>query len=165
MIEYHRVRPDHPPAVALLRERHAFYRELYGGDEDGGEPLPVDHFDAPDGCFLVATLDGEPVGCGGWRRVGPLDHPTLHEGDAELMRFFVAGAHRGRGHGRALLVVLERTAAAAGARRMVLETGLPQRAAIGLYTATGYAPVPPFGRYTHSPLARCCAKVLESSVG
>jgi ribosomal protein S18 acetylase RimI-like enzyme len=48
---------------------------------------------------------------------------------------FVVAAHRGRGHARAVLAELERSAAAAGRRRTVLETGTRQPEAIALYKA------------------------------
>ena len=49
--------------------------------------------------------------------------------------------HRGRGHARAVLAELERSAAAAGRRRTVLETGTRQPEAIALYTSSGYVPM------------------------
>jgi hypothetical protein len=43
------------------------------------------------------------------------------------------------------------SAATAGARRMVLETGAPQPEAVALYRSSGYAAIPPFGHYADSP--------------
>ena len=54
---------------------------------------------------------------------------------------FVVAAHRDRGHARAVLAELERSAAAAGRRRAVLETGTRQPEAIALYTSSGYVPM------------------------
>ena len=51
----------------------------------------------------------------------------------------------GAGYGRAVLAELERTAAAAGRRRVVLETGTRQPEAIALYTSGGYSPWPDSG--------------------
>ena len=76
---------------------------------------------------------------------------------------FVAAAHRGRGYARAVLAELERTAAAAGRRRTVLETGTRQPEAIALYTSAGYAPMAAFGVYRDSPNCRCFAKPLRPS--
>jgi hypothetical protein len=44
----------------------------------------------------------------------------------------------------------ERTAASAGASRMVLETGAPQPEAVALYRSSGYSPIPAFGLYADS---------------
>ncbi|HEX4247931.1 MAG TPA: GNAT family N-acetyltransferase, partial [Pseudonocardia sp.] len=59
-----------------------------------------------------------------------------------------------------LLAELERTAVEAGARRMVLETGVAQPEAIQLYLSSGYLPIPKFGVYRHAPGSRCFAKPL-----
>ena len=64
--------------------------------------------------------------------------PELRDGDAEIKRMYVIAAHRGRGIARAVLAELERTAAAAGRRPMVLETGDRQPEAVALYTSSGY---------------------------
>ncbi len=64
---------------------------------------------------------------------------------------FVHRSHRGRGYARAVLAQLERTAAAAGRRRAVLETGTRQPEAIALYTSAGYRPAARFGCYREAP--------------
>ena len=71
---------------------------------------------------------------------------TLRDGDAEIKRMYVVASHRGRGIARAVLAELERAAAAAGRRRMVLETGDRQPEAVALYTSSGYRPVDRFGK-------------------
>ena len=73
---------------------------------------------------------------------------------------FVVAAHRGRGHARAVLAELERSAAAAGRRRTVLDTGTRQPEAIALYTSSGYVPMTTLGVYRDSPNCRCFAKAL-----
>ena len=55
---------------------------------------------------------------------------------------------------------LEASAAEAGARAVVLETGTMQPEAIALYTSSGYEPVPGFGFYKDAPLSRCFGKRL-----
>jgi ribosomal protein S18 acetylase RimI-like enzyme len=60
-----------------------------------------------------------------------------------------------------VLAELERTAAAAGRRRAVLETGSRQPEAIALYLSAGYDPMPRFGYYRDSPNCRCFAKRLR----
>ena len=61
---------------------------------------------------------------------------------------------------RLLLAHLEDTAAAAGRRRIVLETGTRQPEAIALYEREGYAPTEKFGVYRDEPDSRCYARPL-----
>jgi GNAT superfamily N-acetyltransferase len=100
------------------------------------------------GAFLVVYRDGAPVGCGALRR---LDAET-----AELKRMYVAPAARGTGLGRRLLDALEAEARALGVRRLVLETGTRQTAALALYRATGFRPIPLYGEYLLSPDTSVC---------
>ena len=89
------------------------------------------------GAFLVAYRDDRPVGCGAVRLI---DSAT-----AELKRMFVEPELRGEGIGRAFVDALEAEARRLGARRVVLETGIRQTAAMALYTRCGFAPIPLYG--------------------
>jgi GNAT superfamily N-acetyltransferase len=150
---------DHPDAAALVGRLQAYYRVVYGGTD--GTPIDAAEFAEPTGHFVVGYVDRVSVACGGWRARDGGD-PALLPGDAEVKRMFVEPAQRGRGHGHAVLAHLEQTAAQAGRRRMVLETGLSQPAAIGLYLAAGYAPMAPFGTYRDEQGSRHYAKCLRS---
>ncbi|MBD0324285.1 MAG: GNAT family N-acetyltransferase [Aldersonia sp.] len=87
--------------------------------------------------------------------------PTSHpHGDVEIKRMFVRAAHRGRGYARAVLAELERTAAAAGHGRAVLETGTRQPEAIRFYEREGYLRVPNFGPYAGAAESVCYAREL-----
>jgi ribosomal protein S18 acetylase RimI-like enzyme len=90
----------------------------------------------PAGLFLVATLHGEPAGCGALKF-----HPGA---PAEVKRMWVAPAVRGLGLGRRLLTELEAQAAAHGVRVLRLETNQTLTEAISLYRAAGYREVPAF---------------------
>ena len=162
MLRIRSVRYDHADAARLISDVQRLYVERYG-DED---VTPVDpaEFAAPQGRFVVAYVDHEAVACGGWRVRDGSSDPALRDGDAELKRMYVRAGHRGQGHGRAVLSALETSAAAAGRRRLVLETGTLQPEAIGLYTSSGYEPIPAFGAYRTSPRSRCYAKVLQPEV-
>jgi ribosomal protein S18 acetylase RimI-like enzyme len=151
---------DHPDAVRLIAELHGFYRERYGGGD--GTPFDPAQFEPPHGLFVVGYADGDAVACGGWRaRDAVDDDPGLRDGDAEIKRMYVAPGHRRRGLARVVLRELERTAAAAGRLRVVLETGLAQPEAIAFYLAAGYAPTGRFGMYRHEPDSRCFARNLS----
>ncbi len=105
-------------------------------------------------------MEGDvPVVSGAWRRRDDVEAFGTTEA-AEIKRMYVATEARGTGVARAMLAHLESTAAAVGARVMVLETGTAQPEAIGLYTSSGYTRIEPFGHYKWSPDNRCFAKSL-----
>lgn len=151
MIGIEVARLDDPVIKDMIELIQGEYVVRYGGPDDA--PIDAAEFAPPHGLFLLARLDGEPVGCGGWRSLGG--------GQAEIKRMFTVAAVRGRGVARAVLAEVERTAAAAGIRELVLETGLAQPEAIALYTATGYRPVEGFGHYAGAPLSRAFGKHLR----
>ncbi|OLT46235.1 GNAT family N-acetyltransferase [Saccharomonospora sp. CUA-673] len=149
---------DHVDSTKLIELVQQEYVTRYG-DPD---VTPVDpaEFAAPHGIFLVGYRGDEPIACGGWRRHDE-DEGPLRAGDAEIKRMFVVEAHRGNGHARAMLAALERTAADADCRRIVLETGTRQPEAIALYRSAGYREIDKFGVYAQDVLSVCMAKELE----
>jgi ribosomal protein S18 acetylase RimI-like enzyme len=154
---------DHPDSLRLIGELQAIYVGLYGDGDD--TPVDPTEFAAPAGHFVLGYLDGVAVASGGWRAREGGDDLQLRPGDAEIKRMYVVSAARGRGFARAVLAELERSAAAAGRQRMVLETATLQPDAIGLYVASGYRPMPNFGHYRDDPRSRCYAKSLVSPPG
>ena len=137
-----------PDAVALTEQVQRFYVEIYGGPDS--TPFTAEQFAPPRGGFLVGYLDGRPVAMGGWR-FAPYTAPAGADRAAEIKRMYVADEARGRGFGRVLLSALEDDARAAGADWMVLETGQPQIAAVGLYRGNGYGDIAPYGFYADQP--------------
>ena len=147
----------HPDATRLIDDVQAEYVARYGGpDESPVDPLM---FEPPHGTFLIGYAGDEPVATGAWRRTAVAALGTTVT--AEIKRMYVVPSARGNGHARAVLAELECTAAEAGIEALVLETGLRQPEAIGLYTSSGYTRVPGFGHYRDSPLSRCFAKRLD----
>lgn len=141
---------DGPAAATLVAQVQQEYVARYGGPDEA--PVDPDEFGPPDGRFLVGYLDGEPVACGGIRRLDP------HT--AELKRMYVVPAARGRGLSRVVLGALEDLARRLGCRRVVLETGLRQPEAIRLYETSGYQPIEGFGHYAGEPLSLSFGKAL-----
>jgi putative acetyltransferase len=130
--------------LALNTELRAAYPEP-GANHFRVEPADVE---GGRGAFLVVSRGGTPIGCGAVR--------LLDEETAELKRMYVAPSARGTGLGRRLVEALEAEARALGARRIVLETGVRQAAALALYQATGFHPIPLYGEYCLSPDTSIC---------
>ena len=99
-------------------------------------------------------------GGGGGGRPHDSGEPHFADGDAEIKRMYVTSRRRGRGLARQLLAELERSAARAGRRRMVLETGQAQPEAIALYLSSGYTEIEKFGLYRDYSTCVCYGKHL-----
>ena len=97
----------------------------------------------PNGAFLVATIEGEPVACGAVKTIDP--------GVGSLKRMWVAESTRGLGLGRRLLALLEEEARALGLVALRLETNRALEEAIRLYRSAGYVEVAAFNAdpYAH----------------
>lgn len=125
--------PSNPDAARLLRAFHGEQLHRYGFADPA--ELTTGEYTAPSGVFTVVYYSAVPAGCGGYRW---FDQTTR---TVEIKRIYIAPASRGLGAGRALLAWLERHAVAAGAHRAILETGVRNTAALGLFTSAGYQPV------------------------
>jgi GNAT superfamily N-acetyltransferase len=119
--------------------------DRYGDGEEG--PAHPEQFLPPYGVFLVASVDGQDVACGGLR---------LHSGGVgEVKRMYVAPGHRGRGLARAVLEALVQHARAVGLAEVWLETGTAQPEAMALYESSGFAPMEPYGDFAEDERSRC----------
>jgi GNAT superfamily N-acetyltransferase len=102
---------------------------------------------------LVLSAVGEPMGHGALRRLN---------GEWEVKRVITDPAARGTGAATALMTELERIAASAGARRVILQTGGKQPEAEALYKKLGYTQIPTYPPYEHAiPTSICFAKELQ----
>lgn len=147
---------DHPDATALIA---ALNGDLRAATPEGGtnyfglDPLDVD---GTNGVFVVAYLDGEPVGCGAFRGidVGDVSRDEGSGADTrigEVKRMYVAPEARGHKLGAAILATVEHRARQLGFTEARLETGPYLTAAVALYEGVGYEKCEPWGEY------RCAA--------
>ena len=127
--------------------------ERYGGWEGAGSEPEPELFEDPDGYFLVARLDGSPVGCAGICR-------CEGERTAELRRMYVAPDTRRLGISRTLVTTLEEKARELGYGTLRLETGPEQPEAVHLYETGGFTVIPNFGPYTGQRRSICMEKTL-----
>jgi putative acetyltransferase len=143
---------DSPDARCLIAALDAGLAELYPPAQRFGPNLKAEHLEAGRGTFLVARDRGQAVGCGAIR--------LLDATRAEVKRMYVETDQRGKGVGRAVLDSLEAAARERGVRRLVLETGVHQEAAIALYRRAGFTVVDCWGEYAASPSSVCFEKTL-----
>ena len=136
-------------AQQLMRELDLELNRRYPGAATNG--IDPGEFRAAGGCFVVLRNEGEAVGCGAFR---PVDADSF-----EIKRMFVRATHRRRGLSRLILGHLEELARRRGCRRRILETGVGQPEAIGLYESAGYLRIPNYGHYAGNPTSVCFAKL------
>lgn len=127
----------------------------YEGEEDHHWVVHTEQVTPPVGVFLVAWIDGTPVGSGAVR---PL--PGGASGVGEVKRMYTDPAARRRGVSRAILAELETRAAEFGYHRLQLETGSRQPEAIRLYETAGWHRITPYGQYAGDEESICFAKEL-----
>lgn len=136
-VEVRECDPGDPQARFCL---HTYFAELAerfdAGFDPSKKPFRDEEMTPPAGLLLVATLHGDPVGCGAVT--------FLPQRVAYIKRMWVSRTVRGLGLGRRLLAELEQRARDRGVQRLQLETKDVLREAIGLYTSAGYREVPPF---------------------
>ena len=143
--------PSAPAARALSDALWVEIQDRYGFRAPN--PYNPAEFAGPAGGFWMATHDDQPVGS---IALTPLE-PTA----AELDVMYVAPEHRRRGVAGALLAALEEHARAADIVVLRLRAGEPQPEALRFYTAAGFAPIAPFGRWIGDESARCFEKTLD----
>ena len=102
---------------------------------------------------MVAFIDGEPVGCGAFKR--------FSDTEAEIKRMFVHSDYRGRRVAAEILRELETWAGEQGFSECVLETGFKQPEAIALYTRSGYEVIPNYGQYADVDKSVCMKRTIS----
>ena len=126
------------PAARYCLER--YFEELRARFETGYDPaLGISAAPAeltpPRGYFVVAILNGEPVGCGALK---------CHTAYGEIKRMWVAPSARGLGLGTRILLRLEDLARERGLPLLRLETNKTLTEAQSLYRRNGFREVPAF---------------------
>jgi putative acetyltransferase len=143
--------PSEAEAVQLLQGFSADllnrYRDL---SDDGVWAFRPEEVTAVRTAFVVARLDGQPVGCGA---LCLLDDDT-----AEVKRLFVVPEARGHGVAARILVRLEDLARNFSYEGIRLETGVKQPESMALFGKAGYYRIPNFGRYAESSVSACFEK-------
>lgn len=130
---------DAGPGAALAQAMREEIADIYEGLELDGPDMPKagpSELGPPGGAFIVGWLAGEPVCCGGLKR--------LPDGVCEIKKMYVALAARGQGVARSLLSALEDRARRLGYDVARLDTGPRQPHARALYESEGYVAIENF---------------------
>jgi ribosomal protein S18 acetylase RimI-like enzyme len=127
--------------------REQYFAELArrfdgGFDIATGDPSDSADLLPPSGSFVVARLDGEPVGCGGLK--------TLDAETGEIKRVWTAASARGIGVAGRIMRRLEETARQTGLSVVRLDTNRTLTEAQALYRKLGYREI---ARYNDNPYA------------
>jgi len=107
-----------------------------GFDPVRSNPASDEDLRPPRGYFVVARLDGRPVGCGALKR----NDPAM----GEIKRMWTVSSTRRRGVARKVLHTLETIAREAGVITLRLETNRTLIEAQALYRKEGYLEVAAF---------------------
>jgi putative acetyltransferase len=143
---------DSPDARQLVAALDGHLASRYTPEQMFGPHLKAEMVAPGVGTFVIARSDGVAIGCGALRR---RDASTI-----EVKRMYVVPEMRGQGVARQVLDHLENEARTMGAERLVLETGVYQEEAIGLYRAAGFSAVECFDEYAGTPTSVCFEKEL-----
>jgi DNA-binding MarR family transcriptional regulator/GNAT superfamily N-acetyltransferase len=130
-----------------------YFGELGSRFEEGFDPSrdkagEMSEMTPPAGVFMLARLEGDPVGCGGLKRI---DETT-----GEIKRVWTARSARGLGVARRIVRRLEAAARDMGLKGVRLDTNRALTEAQALYRAEGYREVARFGDnpYAHHWFAK-----------
>jgi len=144
--------PSSDDAQSLIRQLDEDLLRRYPSLEKTHGLHPQDLVD-PNFRFVIAKIDSSAIGCGALRRLEPYM--------GEIKRMFVLPCFRRRGIARRILEALESKAHELGYTSVLLETGIGQPEAIGLYKSAGYHEIAGFGEYASNPLSVCLEKRLR----
>jgi GNAT superfamily N-acetyltransferase len=101
---------------------------------------------------IVLYQDGEAICCGALKSY---DHQTM-----ELKRMYTSKQCRGQGMASSILHELESWAIELGYTKLILETGVRQPEAIGLYKKCGFQQITNYGQYKGLVDSLCFEKLL-----
>lgn len=102
---------------------------------------------------MVVFKNEEAVACGAFKHNDP--------DKAEIKRMYTRVENRGFGLAMMALAEVEKWANESGYKRVVLETGIKQPEAIGLYKKLGYTPMANYGPYAGVDTSLCFGKSIS----
>ena len=144
---------DQQDIIALIDALDAYQGSLYPAESN--YHLSVEALKASNVIFAVVRDDDDvAVACGA---------VVLFNGYGELKRMYVSPTQRGRGVAKNVIAFLEQEAVHRGCTLLMLETGIHQAEALGLYERSGYVRRGPYGDYPNDPLSVFMEKKISPS--
>lgn len=150
MIALVRTNSDNPDFVALVK-----YLDVDLAEKDGEQHSFYDQFNKLDKIkhVVVAYQNNIATGCGALKEYSP--HIM------EIKRMYTAPGNRGEGIATKILTELETWATELAYEKCILETGIKQVDAIGLYKKNGYNRITNYGQYASVANSLCFEKALK----
>ena len=149
MILFLRTHSENPDFKKLVIELDAILKILDGEDHafyaDLNQTALLNQ-------VLIAYENNLPVGCGAFR--------TYTENTVEIKRMYVPELNRNKGIASKILDELEAWAKELGNTKCILETGIIQVEAIGLYLKNGYEKIENYGNYKGVANSICFEKTI-----
>lgn len=135
--------PNQPEVIRLIDELDAYQKPLYPAESHHG--IDIAALAQANVIFAVVRAeDGSAIACGA---------VVVMPEYGELKRMFVRPEYRGQAIAKNLLAFLEAEAGRQGCKALMLETGVKQTEALGLYERAGYLRRGPFADYIDDPLS------------
>jgi len=128
--------------------------DAYLAVTDGDDHSFYDQFNKLDNIkYVVVAYDNDvPLGCGSIKE--------FNTHTVEIKRMYTSPKSRSKGIASQLLLELEQWAAELSYSKCILETGIRQVEAIGLYKKNGYTLIPNYGQYIDVKDSKCFEKDL-----
>ena len=104
---------------------------------------------------VLAYKDQKAIACGAIKKA--------NSESTEIKRMYVLEEHRGSGVAILIMAELENWAKELNFKKLVLETGINQKAAIAFYKKTGFVAIENYGQYQGIKESFCFGKTLANN--
>lgn len=138
-----------PDFISLCKLLDEDLNEAVGGEKQRKQYIQYNTLENIHDVVLLCD-GGLPIACAGFK--------FYQTGIAEVKRVFLRKEYRGEGISKQLLSALEKKAKAQGYTSLILETGKPLKAAMGLYRKMGFRIIENYGPYQNMPESVCMQK-------
>jgi putative acetyltransferase len=135
--------------IMLCNMLDDYLNEIVGGEKQRKQYVQYNTLEDIHDVILIYD-EKRPIACASFKH--------YEANAAEIKRVFVLERYRGKGLSKQLMCRLEDKAKTQGYFSLVLETGLPLVAAMGLYQRMGYKMIDNYGQYKDMQESICMQK-------